>query len=98
MPPPTSTTTARWAPKPISNWSPEGATADLAGGTLVGADGDPGGALVAEACPRPFDQRLGPILAGREQREVDGAPGQERGLPLQRAAAAELHDGGAPAD
>src|SRR6476619_6801772 len=87
MPPPTSTTTARWLPKVSSTWSPEGATAARSSVTLVG-----------EARPRPLDQGLRPVLARREQREVDRTPGKESFLPFHRSAAAELHDGGATPD
>src|SRR4029077_2433895 len=85
-------------PKVISNWSPEGATPSLSSVTLVGSHGDPGRPFVAEARPRPVDQRLRSILARREQREVHRTPGQRRGLPLQRATTAELDHRRTPAD
>src|SRR5690349_13364752 len=98
MPPPTSTITARRLPRVISNWSPDGATASLSGVTFVGSHGDPGRPVVAEARPRPVDQRLGPVLARREQREVYRTPGQRRGFALHRATAPELDHRCAPAD
>src|SRR5262245_55171986 len=65
---------------------------------LGGVDADPSGALVREAGPRPVDDRLGAVLAGREQRKVHGAPRERGRLALQRPAALELDDGRAAAD
>src|SRR5262245_8102629 len=65
---------------------------------LVRADADPARALVAEPRPGPIDHRLGPVLAGREQGEVDRTPGQPGGAALEGAPAAGLGDRRAAAD
>src|SRR5262249_61370891 len=61
-------------------------------------DGDAAGTLVGEPRPRPVDHRLRAVLAGREQRQVHGAPGEPRGLAFHRATAAELHHRSAASD
>src|SRR4051794_891161 len=65
---------------------------------LLGLDPDPARALVREARAGPVDDRLRAILVGRQQRKVDGAPGELGLLALHRLAAEHLQHGRTPAD
>src|SRR4029453_12172205 len=55
---------------------------------------DPAGTLVREPRPGPVDHGLRPVLARRQERQVDRAPREPRRGPRERPAPTELHHGG----
>ena len=64
----------------------------------VGSHRDPAGRSCVNPAHVQSTTRLGPVLAGGQQREVDRTPGQRGRLALDRAPAVGLDHGGAPTD
>ncbi len=81
-----------------SQRAPTGSVGGAAALAAIRPHRDPGGTFVREPRPRPVDDRLRPVLAGRQQGEVHGAPGERGRLALHRPPARHLDHGRAAAD